>query len=120
MYDHIGLRVKDLDASIRFYESALQAFGYVVASRDSASAGLGPKGEAALWLYAAPKGAGGGIHVAFRAKDRATVDRFYKAGLSAGGRDNGGPGLRVDYSPTYYAAFLTDPDGNNIEAVCTR
>ena len=59
------------------------------------------------------------MHVAFRAADRAAVDRFHKDGLEAGGRDNGKPGLRADYSPNYYAAFLLDPDGNNVEAVCT-
>jgi catechol 2,3-dioxygenase-like lactoylglutathione lyase family enzyme len=121
MYDHIGLKVKSIEASVRFFESALKPLGYVVASRDEASAGLGPPGEPSLWLTAAGKGAGGtGVHVAFRAQDRAAVDRFYKAGLEAGGKDNGKPGVRKDYSPTYYAAFLHDPDGNNIEAVCTR
>ncbi len=59
------------------------------------------------------------MHVAFRAADHAAVNRFHKDGLKAGGRDNGKPGLRADYSPTYYAAFLIDPDGNNVEAVCT-
>ena len=93
----------------------------MLGSRDEASAGLGHKGEPALWLYAAGKGAvGPGVHVAFRAQDRAQVDRFHGAGLEAGGRDNGKPGLRADYSPTYYAAFLLDPDGNNVEAVCLR
>jgi catechol 2,3-dioxygenase-like lactoylglutathione lyase family enzyme len=121
MYDHIGLKVKDVDASVRFYENALKAFGYVLCSRDESGAGFGPRGEPALWLYFQGKGpAGPGTHVAFRAADRAAVDRFYEGGLAGGGRDNGRPGLRVDYSPTYYAAFLFDPDGNNVEAVCTR
>ena len=73
----------------------------------------------ALWLYASmgEKGAAG-THVAFRAPDQKAVDAFYKAGLKAGAKDNGGPGPRPDYSPTYYAAFLIDPDGNNVEAVC--
>src|SRR5439155_15910820 len=71
MYDHIGLKVKDLDASVRFYEAALKPVGYVVCSRDASSAGLGPPGEPALWLTAAGKGtAGSGVHVAFRAQDR--------------------------------------------------
>jgi hypothetical protein len=60
------------------------------------------------------------VHVAFRAGDRAAVDRFHASGVEAGGRDHGRPGLRAEYSPTYYAAFLLDPDGNNIEAVCMR
>jgi catechol 2,3-dioxygenase-like lactoylglutathione lyase family enzyme len=119
VYDHIGLKVKDLGASVRFYEGALKALGHVLCSRDEGSAGLGPKGEPALCLYAAGKAAAGpGVHVAFRAADRAQVDRFHRAGLEAGGRDNGKPGLRADYSPTYYAAFLLDPDDNNVEAVC--
>jgi catechol 2,3-dioxygenase-like lactoylglutathione lyase family enzyme len=118
MYDHIGLKVKEIDVSARFYEAALAPLGHVLCSRDAAGAGLGPKGEPALWLS---KGAAAsGAHVAFRAQDRAAVDRFYKEGLKAGGRDNGRPGLRADYSPTYYAAFLIDPDGNNVEAVCLR
>ncbi|HYU14984.1 MAG TPA: VOC family protein [Candidatus Acidoferrum sp.] len=118
MYDHIGLKVKDVDRSVRFYQAALAPLGHVLCSRDDAGAGLGPKGEPALWLYLAGKGAtGAGAHVAFRARDRASVDAFHRAGLEAGGRDNGPPGLRTDYSPTYYAAFLIDPDGNNVEAV---
>jgi catechol 2,3-dioxygenase-like lactoylglutathione lyase family enzyme len=122
MYDHITLKVKDVEASARFYTAALAAFGYVLCSQDASGAGFGPKGEPALWLAQANgKGAAGrGVHVAFRAADRKAVDRFHKGGLSAGGRDHGAPGLRTDYSPTYYAAFLLDPDGNNVEAVCTR
>ena len=119
MYDHIGLKVKDLDAAVRFYRAALAGLGLVLCSRDAAGAGFGPPGEPALWLYAANGTAGPGVHVALRAVDRAAVDRFYTDGLGAGGRDHGRPGLRTDYSPTYYAAFLLDPDGNNVEAVCT-
>ena len=112
MYDHIGLRVKDLKAAVRFYKSLLEPLGFV---RDSSGTGLGPKGQPGLWLS---EGKGGPLHVAFRAADRKAVDRFHAAGLKAGGRDNGKPGLRPDYSPSYYAAFLIDPDGNNVEAVC--
>lgn len=112
MYDHITLRVKDVEASGRFYRALLEPLGYV----QDASGGLGPKGAPALWLTA-HAGANGGVHIAFRAKDRKAVERFHAAGLQAGGRDNGAPGLRPDYSPTYYAAFLIDPDSNNVEAV---
>jgi catechol 2,3-dioxygenase-like lactoylglutathione lyase family enzyme len=121
MYDHIGFQVKDLAASIRFYQSALAGLGHVLSYQDETSAGFGPPDAPALWLYAAKpaaKPAATGLHVAFQAADHQTVDRFHKDGLTAGGRDNGAPGLRKDYSPTYYAAFLFDPDGNNVEAVC--
>lgn len=118
MYDHIGLKVKNVDASVRFYEAALGALGFQLCSRDASGAGFGPPDAPALWLYRAEESAAPGVHVAFRSPDRAAVDRFHAAGLKAGGRDNGRPGLRADYSPTYYAAFLHDPDGNNIEAVC--
>jgi catechol 2,3-dioxygenase-like lactoylglutathione lyase family enzyme len=118
MYDHIGLKVKKLDASVRFYEAALKPLGYVLCSRDDNGAGFGPKGEPALWLYAS-KNANAGAHVAFRAPGHAAVEKFHAEGLKAGGRDNGGAGPRADYSPTYYAAFLIDPDGNNVEAVCS-
>jgi catechol 2,3-dioxygenase-like lactoylglutathione lyase family enzyme len=119
MYDHIGLKVKKLDASVRFYEAALKPLGYVLCSRDDSGAGFGPKGEPALWLYADKDAKGPGAHVAFRAPDHAAIKRFHAEGLKAGGRDNGGAGPRADYSPSYYAAFLIDPDGNNVEAVCT-
>ncbi len=120
MYDHIGLRVKDMRASVRFYEAALAALGYVLCSHDESGAGFGPAGEPGLWLYPAQAPRGPAAHVAFRAADRSAVDRFHEAGLDAGGRDHGRPGLRADYGPTYYAAFLVDPDGNNVEAVCLR
>ena len=118
MYDHIGIKVSNVKASTRFYGAALGALGHEIASQDDSGAGLGPKGEPALWLYKGKPGAG--AHIAFRAANRAAVDRFHKEGLKAGGRDNGAPGLRADYSPTYYAAFLIDPDGNNVEAVCLK
>lgn len=120
MFDHIGLKVRDIDKSVRFYTAALAPLGYVLASQDESGAGFGPPGEPVLWLYASKEKAGPGMHVAFRAAERAAVDRFHIAGREVGAPDHGSPGLRADYSPTYYAAFLLDPDGNNVEAVCTR
>src|SRR5688500_9819361 len=113
MYDHIGLKVKDVDASVRFYGAALAALGQVICSHDASGASFGPPREPALWLHKGQPGAG--VHIAFSAADRRSVDSFHAAGLAAGGRDNGRPGPRADYSPTYYAAFLIDPDGNNVE-----
>jgi catechol 2,3-dioxygenase-like lactoylglutathione lyase family enzyme len=120
MFDHVGLKVKDTGVSTRFYEAVLQPLGHVLGSSDESGAGFGPPGAPALWLYSVKGASGPGTHVAFRAENHAAVDRFHAAGLAAGGRDNGRPGLRADYSPTYYAAFLIDPDGNNIEAVCMQ
>jgi catechol 2,3-dioxygenase-like lactoylglutathione lyase family enzyme len=119
MYDHIGIKVTNLDASIRFYVAALAPLGYVLCTKDASGAGFGPKGEPALWLYLHQGDAGPGAHIAFRAPDHAAIGKFHSEGVKAGGRDNGAPGPRKDYSPTYFAAFLIDPDGNNVEAVCS-
>jgi catechol 2,3-dioxygenase-like lactoylglutathione lyase family enzyme len=120
VYDHIGLKVRDLAASVRFYQAALAALGYELCSGDDGGAGFGPPGAPSLWLSAGDGPAAHGAHVAFRAADPAAVDAFHAAGLAAGGCDHGSPGLRPDYGPAYYAAFLIDPDGNNVEAVCVR
>jgi catechol 2,3-dioxygenase-like lactoylglutathione lyase family enzyme len=116
MFDHVGLRVRDARASARFYAAVLRPLGL---GPDASGAGFGPPGAPALWLYEAGPG-DRGAHVAFAAPDHGAVDRFHAAGLEAGGRDNGRPGLRADYGPRYYAAFLIDPDGNNVEAVCLK
>jgi catechol 2,3-dioxygenase-like lactoylglutathione lyase family enzyme len=116
VFDHIGLRVKDLEKAARLYAAMLAPLGHVPGARDTTYAGFGPEGRPALWLHADKKG--GGAHVALKARDRAAVDEFYKQGLKAGAKDNGKPGLRTDYGPKYYAAFLIDLDGNNVEAVC--
>src|SRR6476659_1972934 len=117
MYDHIGLRVGDLDASVRFYTAALAPLGYVLCSRDDSGAGFGPPDAPAFWIAVA-KDKGGPAHVAFRAPSHAAVAAFHRAGVEAGGKDHGKPGPRPDYGPTYHAGFLIDPDGNNVEAVC--
>jgi len=114
MYDHIGLRTANLAASSRFYRAVLVPLGH---QADASGSGFGPPGAPALWLYEHAE-AGSGTHVAFRAANRLAVQRFHAEGLAHGGRDNGAPGLRLDYAPNYYAAFLIDPDGNNVEAVC--
>jgi len=115
MFDHVGLRVRDLGAARRLYAGMLEPLGHVLGPSGKEYAGFGPKGAPALWLHLDRKG--GGAHVALRAKTRAEVDRFHAAGLEAGARDNGQPGLRPDYAPNYYGAFLLDADGN-VEAVC--
>ena len=119
MFDHVGLNVRDYAASRSFYEQALAPLGYdVVMELDQHKAvAFGPEGKPALWVVQREP-FGTGTHVAFRCDDRATVDAFHAAALAAGGRDNGEPGLREEYHPTYYGAFVLDPDGNNAEAVC--
>jgi catechol 2,3-dioxygenase-like lactoylglutathione lyase family enzyme len=116
MFDHIGITVKDLDESVRFYSAALEPLGLALGSKDEAGAGFGPMGTPALWLAvgASPSR----THIGFSSPTRSAVDAFYVRGLAAGARDNGAPGLRPDYGAAYYAAFLIDPDGNNVEAVC--
>lgn len=117
LIDHIQLVVEDLAANRRFYEAVFNVFGITVES-NSPSHFWGD--ELFISTPDGPEAAGkltGRHHIAFQAKDRATVDEFYSKGLEAGGTDNGPPGERANYHPGYYAAFLLDPAGNNIEAV---
>ena len=119
MIDHTGFKVADLRKSRSFYEQALAPLGYAMLLEIPGGAGLGfgepPKPD--FWLIQGEPNTPR-LHVAFRANDRATVDAFYRAALAAGGRDNGGPGVRPHYHPNYYGAFVIDLDGHNIEAVC--
>lgn len=123
MIDHLGFSVSDFARAKAFYESALAPLGYglikevTAAESGQPAAGFGSDGKPDFWI------AGEGklekpVHIAIVANDRPTVDEFYRAAIAAGGKDNGGPGLRPRYHPNYYAAFVLDPDGHNIEAVC--
>ena len=116
MFDHVTLRVKDFGASRRFYVESLAPVGYKVLHDSDGAVGLGDAGAPTVWIVREDP-VTAATHVAFTAPDRRSVDAFHAAALRAGGRDNGGPGLRPDYGPSYYAAFAHDPDGNNIEAV---
>ncbi len=123
MLDHIGVDVSDIAKSRAFYAAALKPLGYrVLQALTAEQTGANPVvmfGIAAPeFVIAEDKAPGPGNHFAFRAETRAAVDAFHAAALKAGGRDNGPPGLRADYGPDYYAAFVLDPDGFNIEAVC--
>jgi catechol 2,3-dioxygenase-like lactoylglutathione lyase family enzyme len=121
MLDHIGLDVTDIARSRAFYEQALAPLGYAV-SQVIEEAGttvvmFGVNNEIDF-VIADKDRPGEANHIAFRAETRAQVEAFHAAALAAGGRDHGGPGLRPAYGPTYYAAFVFDPDGFNVEAVC--
>lgn len=115
MIDHLSLRVRDLDKSKAFYAAALAPLGYTVMMEFPGVAGLGEGGKPDFWIGGGP--AGEPTHIAFRAASRELVDAFHKAALAAGAKDNGAPGVRPQYHPAYYGAFVLDPDGNNIEAV---
>jgi catechol 2,3-dioxygenase-like lactoylglutathione lyase family enzyme len=111
LIDHIHLRARDLDASKRFYRAALEALGKAHGIRESDAHFSADE----LWIDRAEERTST-VHLAFQAKDRSAVHAFYEAALAAGGRDNGAPGERK-YHPGYYAAYVLDPDGNNVEAV---
>jgi catechol 2,3-dioxygenase-like lactoylglutathione lyase family enzyme len=123
MIDHMGFAVADYQAAKAFYLEALAPLGYALvmevtqSENDAPAAGFGADNKPDLWIGGEGK-LNHPVHVALAAKDRPTVDAFYRAAIAAGGKDNGAPGLRPHYHPNYYAAFVLDPDGHNIEAVC--
>ena len=124
MIDHLGFSVSDYERAKAFYAKALAPLGYglimeVTAEQTghAAAAGFGADGKPDLW-FGAEGAMNKPVHIAIAAKDRATVDAFYKAAIAAGGRDNGPPGIRPHYHANYYGAFVLDPYGHNIEAVC--
>jgi catechol 2,3-dioxygenase-like lactoylglutathione lyase family enzyme len=127
MLDHVGFAVADAERSRRFYEQALTPIGITLimsvtpeqTQAGGTAHGFGANGKPFFWIGDNEK-VGTGTHVAFAVDSRAKVDAYYQAALAAGGRDNGAPGLRPHYHPDYYGAFVYDPDGNNIEAVCHR
>jgi catechol 2,3-dioxygenase-like lactoylglutathione lyase family enzyme len=124
MLDHIGLNVSNIARSRAFYEAALQPLGFSVLMQvtreitgsDAEHLGFGA-GKPDFWISSTGN-PHSRLHIAFKAQDRKAVDAFYKAAMAAGGKDNGAPGLRPQYHPNYYGAFVFDPDGNNAEAVC--
>src|SRR5262245_3861640 len=124
MIDHASIAVRDYEASKRFYQAALAAIGYELLMEVPADvnpsgvavAGFGADKKPDFWITQAKESAP--QHLAFAVRTRALVDAFYRAALAAGGRDNGAPGVRAMYHPNYYGAFVRDPDGHNIEAVC--
>jgi catechol 2,3-dioxygenase-like lactoylglutathione lyase family enzyme len=117
MFDHLNLPVSNYEASKRFYETVLAPLGHTLIMEHAISGGgFGSSGKPSFWIkQGAPTAR---VHVAFTANNRASVDEFYTTAISAGAACNGPPGLRPEYHPTYYGAFVLDPDGNNIEAVC--
>jgi len=123
--DHAGISVSDWDRAKAFYDAVFAPLGvkmlHVVPEKFTGGVKVGGYGREKpdFWLHGAGE-PGPGRHYAFAARSRAEVDAFYKAALAAGGRDNGAPGLRPHYHENYYGAFVFDPDGNNVEAVCHR
>jgi catechol 2,3-dioxygenase-like lactoylglutathione lyase family enzyme len=123
LLDHITIGVSDFAKATAFYDAALAPLGIASTVRFKGDDGVsvvayGAQGRSVFWF--ADVGATQGVaHVAFAAKTRAQVDAFHAAALAAGGRNNGAPGLRPHYDPDYYGAFVLDPDGHNIEAVCS-
>ena len=125
MLAHVSIGVRQLDRALRFYDAALATLGYQRHYTFNEGAGYGPdRHRIQLWLNVyhrqdqRPHAASSGAHYAFSADTRLAVDAFYSVALRNGGRDNGKPGLRTQYAPNYYGAFVFDPDGNHVEAVC--
>jgi catechol 2,3-dioxygenase-like lactoylglutathione lyase family enzyme len=119
MFDHVGVNVKDFATSRAFYQQALEPLGWteVMAFEEWKAAAFGTDEKPVFWVCEREP-FGTGTHIAFPTDDRSAVHAFYDAALAGGGKDNGAPGPRPQYTPTYYAAFVHDPDGNNVEAVC--
>jgi catechol 2,3-dioxygenase-like lactoylglutathione lyase family enzyme len=115
MIDHVSVRCSDLARAVSFYRQALAPLGYQVLMEFPGAVGLGAGGKPDFWLTAGVVGTP--LHIAF-GSDRAAVDAFHRAALAAGGQDHGAPGLRPEYHRNYYGAFVLDPDGHNVEAVC--
>ncbi len=123
MLDHISIGVRDMTRAQRFYDAVLQPLGYTRLSGTADSLGYGgSNGAVALWVNAAERPVAAdpasGLHFCFAAPTRASVNAFHAAALRSGGSDNGAPGIREDYGPGYYAAFVIDPDGYRLEAHC--
>jgi catechol 2,3-dioxygenase-like lactoylglutathione lyase family enzyme len=118
MFHHVQISVSDFAASLRFWRAALEPLGFVAQHVDESgkSAGFGPPGTTRFWIGVGTPSKGP-VHLALEAKNAAAVKAFHAAAVAAGGRDHGAPGPRPDYGPTYFAAFVLDPDGNNVEAV---
>jgi catechol 2,3-dioxygenase-like lactoylglutathione lyase family enzyme len=124
MLDHVGFEVTDFARSKAFYESALEPLGIRLLMEFEGAAGFGKETEHGpkpfFWITARGRPPVSGAHVAFGVRSTDEVDAFHAAALAAGGTDNGAPGPRPIYHPGYYGAFILDPDGNNVEAVCHR
>lgn len=121
MLNHVSIGVRDIARTKRFYDAALKPLGYTALSESESSLGYG-KDAVALWISRTdapvPADRKSGLHFCFDAPTRESVAAFHAAALGAGGHDNGRPGVRADYGPNYYAAFVADPDGYRLEAYC--
>jgi len=121
MLDHLGVIVQSSDVSKRFYTAALAPLGYALIEEQAGWVGFGPSGKPLFWIGTSKSpdcSLSGPLHIAFTALDRPAVTAFYAAAIEAGATGNGPPGLRSEYHANYFGAFVIDPDGNNIEAVC--